>query len=73
MTAEARENAAAAAAQAGGEAQSASLRRESERQHRTTTGSDVAVGLTARGPEDAAVSWPSPSTAGQPPAVSPQP
>ena len=71
MTAKAKENAAAAQAQAAGERFSASVVAQAERESRTTSGSDTATDLA--NVEPPSVSWPSPSSAGQPPAVSPQP
>jgi hypothetical protein len=73
MTAGREENAAAAAAQAGGEAEAADRARHAEQLQATIAGSAIDVTDTGRSAETAAVSWPSPSTAGQPPAVSPQP
>ena len=59
---------AAAKAQQAGERFSASVVAQSERESRTTSGSDMATGLA--NVEPPSVSWSSPSSAGQPPAVS---
>jgi hypothetical protein len=56
MTAEARENAQAAAAVAGGEAASSQHLADAQAQHRTTVGSDVAI-EPAQTPDDHSVGW----------------
>jgi hypothetical protein len=73
MTAEAKENQAAAAAQSAGEAFADQRASVSEREAAATDGSDVTVGQASwSGP--APVTWPSPgSTSGAPAAVSPEP
>lgn len=73
MTAEAGEDAAAAKAARQGEAFAAEWAAASERQSRPTEGSAVETSQAGLHPGPEGVDWPSPSTAGQPPAVSPQP
>jgi hypothetical protein len=71
MTAGKAEDAAAASAKAQAEAFAEQRATVSERQARETNGSDVEVSQAGWTPPS--VAWPSPSTAGQPPVVSPQP
>jgi hypothetical protein len=71
MTAEVAEVAAAAAAVGAGEREARDWVAHAERVQAASP--QVETADAARSPADGAVAWPSTSTAGQPPAVSPQP